>query len=180
MLGGMKPVILYVACSLDGYLADAEGGIGFLEACTVPMADLGYDAFYDSIGTLIMGGKTYRQVANELSPDQWPYAGKPCYVYSRTETGANDKVAFTALPPKELLAEIRRDGPEGAIWLMGGGEIIRVFLQDGLIDEYRLYLMPTLLGAGIPVFPRDYPQTSLALKSAKDIQGIVELIYTRK
>lgn len=174
----MKPLILYVACSLDGYIADSDGGISFLEETSASMDDFGYNAFMSSVGSLIMGGQTYRQIVTELSPSQWPYEGKACYVYSRTATGRNEHAAFTSKPPAELLADIRREHA-GAVWLVGGGEIIRLFMEGHLVDEYRLYVMPVVLGAGIPLFPPGYSKASLTLQSVKNIHGIVELIYTR-
>ncbi len=60
---------------------------------------------------------------------------------------------------------------------MGGGEIIRCFMRENLIDEYYIYVMPTLLGNGIPLFPAGFPKTNLKLKSCKNIGEIVELIY---
>ena len=170
-------LILYIACSLDGYIADKNGGIDFLSETTLEA--MGYDAFYDTIRTIIMGNTTYRQLTTELSPDAWPYEGRHCYVYSRTETGKTEYVEYTALPPKELLANIRTDHP-GNIWLMGGGEIVRLFMQDDLIDEYRITVMPILLGGGLPMFPAGFPKASLTLLKVNNINGVLELIYRRR
>lgn len=175
--------VLYIAASLDGYIADANGGIGFLDEAPSP-EDLGYDEFYSTVGTIIMGGKTYRQIAYGLFPGAWPYAGKPCYVYTHggpAPAGVPEGVTFTALPPAELLGHIRRaHGGGGNIWLEGGGEVIRMFLQEDLIDEYRIYLIPTLLGGGLPLFPPVFPTTNLTLQNAKPLGQITELIYRRK
>ncbi len=62
---------------------------------------------------------------------------------------------------------------------MGGGEIIRCFMQENLIDEYYIYVMPTVLGNGIPLFPAGFPKTNLKLESCKNIGEIVELIYQK-
>lgn len=171
-------LILYIAMSLDGYIADQNGGIGFLEETPTTLPDLGYEEFYSSIRSIIFGGKTYRQVKNELSPEQWPYEGMPCYIYSRKQQKAEPGISFTDLPPAQLLQEIRKEHP-GNTWLMGGGEIIRSFMMENLIDEYYIYVMPVILGDGIPLFPPGFPKASLRLTSCKNIGEIAELIYYR-
>ena len=149
-------LILYIAMSLDGYIADQGGGVGFLYETPSPTPDLGYEAFYRSIQAIIMGGTTYRQVKNELSPN----------------------VRFTQLPPRQLLQAIWAEHP-GSVWLMGGGKTIRSFLDEDLIDEYIIYVQPVLLGGGIPLFPAGFPKTAVTLKSCQRIGDIVELIYQR-
>ena len=68
----------------------------------------------------------------------------------------------------------------GNVWLMGGGKIIQSFLRENLIDEYYIYVQPTMLGDGIPLFPADFPKTNLNLKSCKKIGEMVELRYQRR
>lgn len=171
-------LILYIAMSLDGYIADKDGGIGFLEETATSLPDLGYEEFYSSIGAIIFGGKTYRQVKNELSPDKWMYEGMPCYICTRQQQPHDPNVHFTDLPPTQLLETIQKEHP-GNTWLMGGGEIIRRFMQESLIDEYRIYVMPTILGEGIPLFPASFPKANLKLTSCKNFGEIVELVYKR-
>lgn len=171
-------LILYIAMSLDGYIADKDGGIGFLDETPTALPDLGYEEFYSSIQAIIFGGKTYRQVKYELSPDKWMYEGMPCYICTRQQNQHDPNVCFTDLPPKQLLETIQKDHP-GNTWLMGGGEIIRCFMQENLIDEYYIYVMPTVLGEGIPLFPASFPKANLKLISCKSIGEIAELIYQR-
>lgn len=171
-------LILYIAMSLDGYIADGDGGIGFLEETPTTLPELDYEAFYSSIQAIIFGGKTYRQVKYELSPDRWMYEGMPCYIYSRQQNQHDPNVCFTDLPPGQLLEAIWKDHP-GNVWLMGGGEIIRCFMQEGLIDEYYIYVMPTVLGGGIPLFPAGFPKANLRLIGCKNVGEIVELVYRK-
>ncbi len=149
-----------------------------MEETSVSMSELGYDEFYSSIGSIIMGGKTYRQLVNEISPDKWLYEGNPCYVYSRLLKDDNANVRFTSLPPSELLEKIRSEH-SGNIWLMGGGEIISLFMKENLVDVYFVYIMPVLLGGGLKLFPEGFSETGLDFKSAGSIGDIVELIYHR-
>ena len=170
-------LILYIACSLDGYIADENRGIDFLNETTLEA--MGYGSFYETIQTIIMGNTTYRQLTTELSPDVWLYEGKHCYVYSRSETGKTEHAEYTALPPKELLVNMRKNHL-GNIWLMGGGEIVRLFMQDHLIDEYRITIMPTLIGAGLPLFLAGFPKASLSFDKVNNVNGVLELIYRRR
>jgi dihydrofolate reductase len=170
-------LILYAAASLDGYLADEGGGIAFLDETS--LEEMEYGEFYGSIGSIIMGRTTYRQVAEELSPGSWPYEGKPCFVYSSKETGKRGGIEYTALPPKELLERIRREC-SGDVWLMGGGKTVKSFMQEGLIDEYRITLIPTLLGGGLPLFPAGFPKALLTLSRAKKVGNAVELFYSAR
>lgn len=171
-------LILYIAISLDGYIAEKDGSIKFLNETSTSLPDLGYEEFYSSIQAIIFGGKTYRQVKNELSPYKWPYKGMPCYICTRQQPQHDPNVRFTDLPPVQLLETIQREHP-GNTWLMGGGEIIRCFMQENLIDEYYIYVMPTILGDGIPLFPASFPRANLKLTSCKSVGEIVELIYQR-
>ena len=169
-------LILYIAMSLDGYIAERDGNIKFLEETPGPSPDVGYEEFYSSIKAIIFGGNTYRQVKYELSPDQWPYEGMPCYICTHQQDQHDPNVHFTDLPPAQLLKEIHEVSP-GNIWLMGGGKVIRSFMQENLIDEYYIYVMPTILGDGVPLFPASFPKANLKLVSCKNIGQIVELIY---
>lgn len=175
----MSKLVLYIACSLDGYIADKDGGISFLDEVSPTDFSLVYDDFYSSINTLIMGGKTFRQLTHELTPDNWPYMGKKCFVYTNQPLKKTEDVEAATLPPAKLLSSIRQT-QKGDIWLMGGGEIIKLFLKDKLIDRYYIYVMPVLLGGGTPLFPADFPLSSLTLESTRKVGEMVEIIYNRR
>ena len=99
-------LILYIAMSLDGYIAEKDGSIGFLDETPGPSPDLGYETFYRSLQAIILGGKTYRQIKNELSPDKWPYEGMPCYVCTRRQSQYDTNVQFTSLPPGQQVLDL--------------------------------------------------------------------------
>lgn len=175
----MNKLILYIAMSLDGYIAEKDGGIRFLEETPGPSPDLGYEKFYSSVQAVLLGGKTYRQIKNDLSPGKWPYEGMPCYVCTRQQHPFDPNVQFTSLPPGRQVLDLISKDHSGNIWLMGGGEIIRCFMRENLIDQYYIYVMPTVLGDGIPLFPAGFPKTDLKLESCKNMGEIVELIYQK-
>ena len=172
-------LILYIAMSLDVYIAEPDGNVRFLEETPGPSPDLGYEEFYGSLQAVIMGGTTYRQIKNELSPGKWPYEGMPCYVCTRRQDQDDPNVRFTSLPPRQLLELVFKEHP-GNVWLMGGGETVRRFMEENLIDLYCLYVMPTALGSGIPLFPPGFPKTSLRLERCEAIGEIAELVYRRQ
>ncbi len=172
-------LILYIAMSLDGYIAEKDGNVRFLEETPSPSPYLAYEEFYHSMQAIILGGKTYRQIKNDLSPDKWPYEGMPCYVCTRQQHPYDPNVQFTSLQPGQQVLDLISKKHSGNIWLMGGGEIVRCFMRENLIDTYYIYVMPTVLGDGIPLFPAGFPKTNLQLESCKNIGEIVELIYRK-
>ena len=172
-------LVLYVACSLDGYIAETDGSIGFLEESPTSLTDLGYDAFYASVSTLIMGGKTYRQIAHDLSPEKWLYEGKTTHVYTNSPFEEQRGIKQAKLPPEELLEQVRNTAM-GDIWLVGGGEIVKMFMKANLVDRYMIYIIPNLLGKGIRLFPQGFPPSTVTLESVQKVDAIVELIYNRK
>ena len=88
-----RKVILYLAMSLDGFIADKNGGVGWMDLANNGEAfegDYGYAAFSAEVDTVLMGMTTYRQITQELSPGAWPYVGMECQVFTvhprRTQT----------------------------------------------------------------------------------------------
>lgn len=176
----MRKLVLYIAMSLDGYIADLNGGIDFLnELPQSQEPDPDYDAFYESIDTIIMGNTTYKQVINELHTEGWVYPNKKCYVFSNCMKGSTADIEYTNLEPRRLLEKIREtDGKD--IWIVGGGKIIEAFMEEDLIDKYYIYVMPVVLGQGIPLFREETPKTSLKLDGVNQIGEIVEIQYSKK
>ena len=175
---------MYVAISLDGFIAKPDGNIDWLTE-DVSQAELenddDYKNFLASVDALVMGGKTYRQV---LTFGDWPYSDKKCVVVSRTEPASNlSDVSFASGPPEKNVETPQNEGC-WHIWIMGGGEIHSLFLRAGLIDEMRIFVMPKILGEGIPLFAPPLEgssaKTCWKLLSHKEWRSnIVELHYRR-
>lgn len=147
----MTELVYYVAASIDGYIADSEGGVAFLDVVE-DGSDHGYHDFFAAIDSLIMGGATYRWLQ---SYGQWPYGERPCWVLTRREHEAMaETIRFDDRGPAEVLAEIEQLGL-GRTWLIGGGELAGSFRREGLIDEYWITWIPYVLGEGIPLFGVD-------------------------
>lgn len=173
----MPRVKLYIATSLDGYIADREGGVGWLSeaAASETDEDYGYEVFYKSIGSLAMGRKTYEQV---LSFGAWPYAGKPSFVFSKDPPeGKHPHVEFVSESPEAFVSNRVSEGGED-LWLVGGAGLVASFREHGLIDEYIISIMPVLLGEGIPLFDGAQPKASLDLANVQSYDsGVVQLRY---
>ncbi|HBE9347793.1 TPA: dihydrofolate reductase [Clostridioides difficile] len=179
----MRKVVLYIATSLDGYIAEENGSVSFLDEISSAFKNEqedDYNTFYDTIDTIIMGNSTYVQIANELSPNEWYYKGKECYVYSNTINEVTENVKYTNLEPKKLIEQIGKDKEKKDIWIVGGGDIVKLFMKDNLIDDYYIYILPIILGRGISLFKSGIDKTNLNFKKASNIGELVKLEYSKK
>ncbi|WP_346888763.1 dihydrofolate reductase family protein [Clostridium sp. UBA1056] len=175
-----RKIVLYIAMSLDGYIARSNGAVDWLSGQgEVLEIDNGYEEFYSTIDTVVMGRITYEQVINELSPNIWVYEGKKCYVFTEKEYEDNEKVEFTSESIVEFVSDIK-GGLGKDIWLVGGGKLIHEFINKNLIDKYIITIIPTILGEGIPLFIKENSEIKLKLIENKNIDGMVELTYVRR
>jgi len=171
----MPAVILYIAASLDGYIARADGSVDWLSVVNDDSTDYGYADFYARVDAVAMGSRTYEQV---LDFDEWPYPDKRVFVFTHRslEPVAHD-VAFTDQNPTEFLSELESAGIR-ALWLAGGGDLVASFMEHGLIDEYIVSIIPIVLGDGIPLFKGPLPEHRLELLESTDYaSGLVQLHY---
>lgn len=171
----MGKLILYIAVSLDGYIADQEGKYAFLNDYSDPSV-FDFDRFIQQIGTLIMGRKTYQQMLDTGEP--WNYPNHLSYVYTTEIQPNHDNIRFTNLEPEKLLNQIT-SASDKDIWLFGGSQIIKMFLDKDLIDEYWIYYVPEILGDGIPLFQNSI-LGKLKVISTKQFDNIVEMKLASK
>lgn len=167
--------ILYVAITLDGYIASTDGGIDWLTAFETSDEETGYEAFYSTINALVMGSATYEQV---LGFGEWPYVGKLSYVLTRRNLLGDrpDIVFFNTI--EATLDDIKTKGFQ-RVWIVGGGNIASAFMRRGLIDEYILTVTPIILGAGISLY-QSVPEQRLQQVGTKTLpSGMVELHYKK-
>jgi len=176
----VKKVKLYIACSLDGYIAKKDGEVDWLnDLPDSSKTDHGYNSFASSIDTVIIGRKTYQQVLGFDVP--WPYIKNKTLVVSR-DPNLKTETNNTSVLSSNLKTEIEKlKGGEGKdIWLIGGGELITSFLDLHFIDVMILCMIPIILGEGIPLFPGKPPETKFKMvKSDPYPTGIVNLTYER-
>lgn len=165
---------MYIATSLDGFIARTDGALDWLTAVEREGEDYGFKAFYDSVDTLVMGRKTYDTVRNF---DAWPYAGKRCVVVtSNTERESRHGEEFAS---GDLRALFDRLGKEGARHVyVDGGVLIARALGAHLVDRVTVSIVPILLGAGTPLAPSLGADTRLDLIEHRAYEsGLVQLQY---
>ena len=143
---------VFIATSLDGYIADKNGEIDWLHSIPNPNGDdMGYEEFFSQIDALIMGRTTFETVCN-FDMD-WPYK-KPVFVLSNKMTNIPEKYKGKAFLVKGTLKDIIEGiNKKGFCSLyIDGGKTIQSFLREDLIDELTITIIPYLLGRGIPLF----------------------------
>lgn len=168
-------VVLYIAMSLDGYIAKPDGSVDWLYDVEGDGEDNGYTEFYSTIGTVVMGRMTYNEVLT-LAED-FPYANKPCYVLSRSIQDPAPHVTFADEPLETLIPRLKQTS-NGNVWLVGGGQLVQAFLEHQLLDELYIAMIPKVLGEGIPLFPKGTVPSTFRLKGMEQIGQIVMLSYT--
>ncbi|HEY6970476.1 MAG TPA: dihydrofolate reductase family protein [Candidatus Angelobacter sp.] len=170
----MRNIVLGLGITIDGYIARLDGAVDFL---FMPR-DYSMAEFFASIDTAIMGRKTL-DAAKKMG-GVGSYGSIATYVFSRSlPPGKRDGLIFVNDAPEAFVAELRKR-PGKDIWLMGGGELARDFLKADLVDELYLGVVPVLLGEGIPLFPRGFPQRDFTLTENKTYsKGLISLKYKR-
>lgn len=172
----MGKVILYIAASLDGYIATEDGGVAWLDVFNGTGDDFGYADFIANVGTVIMGGKTYRQV---LGFGEWSYKDFTSYIVTSQPLAdhPNDDVRKADSDFKKLVQKIKSESDKD-IFFVGGAQLTKAFIEQGLIDSYQIFIMPVMLGKGIRLFLDLVTVQNVTLTETKSYSsGVVELQY---
>ncbi len=177
----MRKVILYIAMSLDGYIADKNGGVAWLEEHGTDSGEAGsYEKFIQTIDTVILGYKTYHQIVTELSPNHWVYSGMTTYVLTHRQEQSTHEIIFTDQNPADLIEKLKSQEGKG-IWICGGASIVNQLVALDLINGYHITVIPTILGDGIRLFEKhDDIDIKLKLVSSERYNGMVDLVYERR
>ncbi|WP_271769794.1 dihydrofolate reductase family protein [Aquimarina algiphila] len=174
----MRKIKLYIAMSINGKIAKADGNVDWLDSIPNPdQLDYGYYDFYETIDTTIQGNKTYEQII-DWGID-FPYSEKKNYVLTRKKGAESTKdVEFISENHIEYIKELKKQKGKD-IWLVGGGQINTMLLNEKLIDEILVFIMPIVLSDGIELFESIPNETFLTLiETKKHTTGVVELRYT--
>lgn len=175
-----RKVRLFIAMSLDGFIADPNGGVGWLNGQSNDEETIdAYSEFIQDVDTVIMGWNTYHQIVTELSPDEWVYKGLTSYVITHHNETSSDQIRFVKESPAELVKTLKAQSGRD-IWICGGASIIQQLVQKNLIDEYYLTIIPTLLGTGIRLFENANQEIPLRLVKTRSYNGMTDLIYRRR
>ena len=143
----MTTLSVFIASSIDGYIASEDGSLEWLEAAARPDEDYGYQAFLESVDALAMGRGTYDHIAHL---DPLPFGDRPVHVFTHRPAPPRPGVTFWAVPPRRALAHWEDAGLHRVY--VDGGQLISAFLAEGLIDDMVLTTAPVLLGRGRPLF----------------------------
>ncbi|MBT2755426.1 dihydrofolate reductase [Mesobacillus foraminis] len=170
-----RKVILYIAMSMDGYIARTNGDIDWLqEAERLGEGDNGYTDFYETVDTVIMGRNTYEHILSLVK--EYPYPDIKNYVFCRSEKKSHPFIEFINDDPNRFVQKLmKRKGKN--IWLVGGAELVNSFLKENLVDEMIITVIPILLGEGIPLFKEGIPENLLSLKRTAKFGEFVQLQY---
>jgi len=160
---------VFIATSLDGFIARSDGSIDWLNAANAvvpPVEDCGYKAFISAVDTIVMGRNTFEQV---LTFGEWPYGDTPVVVMSHRASPLPSNAPQTDTSsqeaPTDLVAKLRAQGKRHLY--IDGGITIQSFLSERLINELTITVIPILLGTGKPLFgplPFDIPLLYVATR----------------
>ena len=176
-------VIVYIAASLDGFIARSDGSIDWLDVAGSEEAEQSMSDFLtllDNVDCLVMGRKTFDTV-KEFSP--WPYGTLPVIVLSSTLSSPPEiegaSIGIRSAQPADLVRDLEGEG-FGRIYI-DGGATIHGFLREGLVDRMTLATVPILLGSGRPLFPEMENELRFKLESSVSLDsGIVKSTYVRQ
>lgn len=176
----MRKVTLYIAISLDGYIADRKGNVDWLNGqCSDTENIDSYSVFIKEIDTVVMGWKTYHQITTELSPNKWIYSELTSYIITHRILPSTNNLKFVQDDPCNIIQRLKQK-PGRGIWICGGANIIQPLIKADLIDEYYISIIPTLLGSGTRLWGEDEKEIKLKLLHTQSYNGITELVYARR
>ena len=170
---------IYIASSLDGFIATKDGGLDWLNEIPNPdQSDYGYAEFNSGIDAIVMGRNTFEKV---LTFDFWPY-DKPVFVLSNSLDSVPDDISGKAEIVKgdlrKLIDNLKKRGLRNLY--VDGGRGIQSFLEEDLIDEMIITRVPILLGEGIPLFGKLKNSLKFSLKKTESLnETLVKTHYTR-
>ena len=172
-------IFVYIATSLDGYIATKDGGIDWLNEIPNPDgSDYGFTEFMKDIDALVMGRKTFEKV---LSFDVWPY-DKPVFVLSTGNVAIpkelESDVKIINGTPTEIVSQLKNLGYTNLY--IDGGKTIQGFLEADLVDEMIITRIPILLGSGILLFGKLSQQMHFTHKKTEILNDmLVKTHYSR-
>ena len=176
----MRILTIYIAISLDGYIAKPNDDLGFLKLVEKEGEDYGYKEFTKTIDTIILGRRTYDWVLKEIGSSHYDNGEKNVYVITRTERPNVGRTTFYTGNLTELVQTLKSQEGKN-IYCDGGAEIINELLKNDLINELIISIIPVLVGSGTRLFQDGRPEQQLEFVGAKTFDtGLMQLHYKRK
>ncbi|REE05532.1 dihydrofolate reductase family protein [Marinoscillum furvescens] len=176
----MRKLSLFIATSLDGYIAKPNDDLEFLKLVEKEGEDYGYMEFISTVDTIIIGRKTYDYVVKAIGSEHYDNGKHDVYVITRTPRPSSGRTTFYTGHPADLVRDLKtRDGQN--IYCDGGAEVVNELVKQDLVDEMTISIIPILLGEGVRLFQDHRPEQQLELIKTKSFDtGLVQLHYKRK
>jgi dihydrofolate reductase len=177
----LSKIILYIATSIDGYIAKSDGNLDWLTQFPNPTnEDYGYSELLSNCESIIIGSRTFTEI-NKFDIE-WPYSNFKTYVISRQKNfeinTPNTELYSGDL--KELINKLMINTSKNC-WVVGGGKLVESLLNQNLIDEMIISIIPVLIGNGIPLFHKSSSESKWGLVETKKYDsGVVTLTYTKQ
>jgi dihydrofolate reductase len=176
----MRKLSLFIATSLDGYIAKPNDDLSFLKLVEKEGEDYGYAEFTANIDTIILGRKTYDYVLKEIGSSHYDNGQRDVYVITRTARPSVGRTTFYTGNLTELLEQLKSDSGKN-IYCDGGAEIVNELLKSDLIDGFIISIVPVLVGNGTRLFKNGRPEQQLELVNSETFDtGLTQLHYKRK
>lgn len=170
-----RKLIVYIATSLDGYIAKGDDDLSFLSIVERPGEDYGYERFINTIDTVIVGRKTYDWVMKQVPV--FPHANRKTYVVTRSPRPNQDNLLFYSGDLTDLIKQLKSETGKN-IFVDGGAEVINNLIKNNLIDEYIISVVPVILGSGVRLFQHGLPEYRLELVNVQKFDsGLVQSHY---
>lgn len=175
----MRKISLFIAMSLDGYIAKPNDDLSFLKLVEKAGEDYGYAEFTSKIDTIIIGRKTYDYVLNEIGASHYDNGQRDIYVITRTERPQVGRTTFYTGNITELIKQLKSENGKN-IYCDGGAEVINELLKNNLLDEFIISVIPVFLGNGTRLFKDGRPEQILEFITVKTFEtGLAQLHYKR-
>lgn len=172
-----RKLVVYIACSIDGFIAAPNDDLNFLSVVDKEGEDYGYADFIATVDTVIVGRKTYDWVLQHAA---FPHADKQTFVITHQQKAVEGNIQFYNGDMVALIQQIK-SSPGKHIFCDGGAAIVNLLLQYDLIDELIISVIPILLGNGTRLFATNRPEQLYSLISSQSFEtGLVQLKYERK
>ncbi len=173
----MSKIVGYIAQSLDGFIADENHKVAWLEAYqSINYGAFTYEAFIANIGTVIMGRKTYEFISDAV--EDWPYTDQRSIVITSSPLPEKfDNIEVYNGSVMELANQLKTE--EKDTWIVGGGQLQSTMIAQGLIDEIEFYVMPIMIGKGVPLWPGIQMNKEAKLIDVRHLDaGVVRMHYS--
>ena len=167
---------VFIATSLDGFIARSDGSIDWLTERGEQAGDTGYDEFMAAVDTVVLGRNTYEMA---LTFGFWPYDGKQVEVLSTTLAADADERIIVHRTLDGLVQTLAERGAKRVY--TDGGRVIQTFLRAGLLNELTITVVPVLLGTGLPLFGDLDHDVILTHNATRTLgAGLIQSDYTVK